>query len=411
MGRAADRERADEPPARAPQQAGRWLTAQVMQGDIRVRPIAMEGADREAFIRLPWRLYADDPHWVPPLLMERRDFFNASKNPYFEHAQAQLFLAERGGRVTGRISAQIDTLMHKHMAPGIGQWGFLECDDDPAIAAALIGTAEEWLRKRGTTRALGPISFGMWDEPGTLIDGHGTAPLLFMGHHRPYYPALIEACGYARAKDIYAWSIDIVNGFPERINKLVSIGERNSRIALRKVDMNNFEAEVGLIIDILNEAWSDNWGYTPLTPAEKAYAVKSWKPLIVPDWVRIALYDGEPAGFMVTLPDLNEMIADLNGKIFPFGWAKLLWRLHRKKGNRVRVPIMGLRNHIKTSKQGALIVMMMIEQIRRDVVSRGYSMGECSWILDDNDGMNSILEAIGSVCYKTYRIYAKPLAG
>ena len=381
-----------------------------MGGQISIRPIAMAGGDLEAFIRLPWRLYADDPAWVPPLLMERRDFFNTKKNPYFEHARAQLFLAERDGKVVGRISAQVDDLMRQHMAPGIGQWGFFECEDDPQIARALIGAAEQWLAAHGTTEALGPISFGMWDEPGTLIDGFGTRPLLFMGHHLQRYPALIEGCGYGKAKDLYAWALDIAKGFPERINKLVEIGERNPRIRLRPVDMKRFNDEVSLIIDILNEAWSKNWGYTPLTPAEKAYAIKSWKPLIIPDWVRIAEYDGAAVGFMITLPDLNEWIDDLDGKLFPFGWAKLLWRIQRKRGTRVRVPIMGLRSQLQTSKQGALMVMMMIEHIRRDVVARGYTFGECSWILDDNDGMNAILEAIDSRCYKTYRIYRRSLA-
>ncbi len=379
------------------------------KGGITIRPIVMSGKDLETFIRLPWRLYANDPAWVAPLLFERRDFFNASKNPFFEHAEVQLFLAEHNGQIVGRISAQVDQLMRDHMAPGIGQWGFLECDDDMAISAALIAAAEAWLKAKGTTRALGPISLGMWDEPGLLVDGFATKPLLFMGHHLPYYATHIAAVGYEGVKDIYAWDTDIVAGFPDKINRLVDIGDRNSRIRIRPVDMSKFNAEVALVIDILNEAWSNNWGYTPLTPSEKAKAIKDWRPLINAKWCNVCEYDGEPVGFMITLPDLNEMIADLNGRIFPFGWAKLLWRLRRKRTKRVRVPIMGIRKSMQASKQGALMVLMMIEHIRRQVTADGSVRSECGWILDDNEGMNNIMASIGSNIYKTYRIFARDI--
>jgi hypothetical protein len=377
-------------------------------GAITIRPIAMSGKDLEAFIRLPWRLYTNDPAWVPPLLMERRDFFHAVKNPFFEHAEVQLFLAERDGKVVGRISAQIDQLMLKHFAPGTGQWGFLECDDDLEISRKLIEAAEAWLKARGSTTAYGPISLGMWDEPGLLVDGFATKPLLFMGHHLPYYSKHIAAAGYAGVKDMFAWDTDILVGFPEKIKRLVDMGERNARIRIRPVKMEKFNDEVSLIIDILNEAWSTNWGYTPLTPGEKAKAIKDWKPLINPTWCYVCEYDGAPVGFMVTLPDLNEMIEDLNGSIWPFGWAKLLWRLNKKRTKRVRVPIMGIRKSMQASKQGALMVLM-IEHIRRQVVSDGGIRSECGWILDDNDGMNNIMASIGSTVYKTYRIFSRPL--
>jgi hypothetical protein len=378
-------------------------------GAITIRPIAMSGRDLEAFIRLPWRLYANDPAWVPPLLMERREFFHATKNPFFEHAEVQLFLAERGGQVVGRISAQVDQLMRDHMAPGIGQWGFLECDDDLGISAALIAVAEAWLKAKGTTRALGPISLGMWDEPGLLVDGFHTKPLLFMGHHLPYYAKHIAAAGYAGVKDMYAWDTDIIADFPDKIKRLVDLGNRNPRIRIRPVNMATFNDEVALVIDILNEAWSNNWGYTPLTPGEKAKAIKDWKQLINAKWCNICEYDGEPVGFMITLPDLNEMIADLDGKLLPFGWVKLFWRLHKKRTKRVRVPIMGIRKSMQASKHGALMVLMMIEHIRRQVTSDGGIRSECGWILDDNEGMNNIMSSIGSKIYKTYRIFARDI--
>jgi hypothetical protein len=378
-------------------------------GAIIVRPIAMSGKDLETFIRLPWRLYANDPAWVPPLLMERREFFHVQKNPYFEHATAQLFLAERDGRVVGRITAQVDALMRQHMDAGVGQWGFLECEDDLEISKALIRAAEAWLKDNGSTHALGPISLGMWDEPGLLVDGFATKPLLFMGHHLPYYSAHIAAAGYAKAKDLYAWDTPIIQGFPDKVRRIVDMGDRNPRIRIRPVRMEDFKAEVTLVIDILNEAWSDNWGYTPLTSREKGKAIKDWKPLINAKWCNICEYDGVPVGFMITLPDLNEMIEDLNGKLMPFGWLKLMLRLRKKRTKRVRVPIMGIRKSMQASKHGALMVMMMIEHIRRQVVSDGGDRGECSWILDDNDGMNSIMAMLGATVYKTYRIFERHL--
>jgi hypothetical protein len=377
---------------------------------LRVRQIS-SASDIDAFIRLPWRLYANDPAWRPPLRSERRDFLTPSKNPYFEHAKVALFLAEQGGRVVGRISAQVDQLVLDHMEPGLGQWGLFECENDPDIANALIGAAEGWLQAQGMTRALGPISMSIWDEPGLLVQGFEHQPLLMMGHHRPEYQTLIEQAGYQKEKDLYAYNLDITVGFPDKIQRIVAAGDAQSRIRLRPAYVSRYSEEIKTILTILNDAWSDNWGYIPLTASEIAYAAKSLKPLVRPNMVQICEYDGVPSAFMITFPDLNEWIADLNGSLLPLGWAKLLWRLKYGRTDRVRVPLMGVLKTHQRSRQGAMMAFMLIEHIRHYTHGvYGARYGELSWILEDNLPMRNILETIGCYIYKTYRIYGRKLS-
>ena len=380
-----------------------------MTDPLSIQPVT-SAADRAAFIDVPYRLYASDPGFTPPLRSEVAGLLDRRKNPWFGHADAALWTARRGSDVVGRISAQHCRLVEQSMGPGTGQFGFFDCADDDEAAAGLFAAAEDWLRGRGLTRALGPFSLSIWDEPGLLVDGFDTKPLVMMGHHGRWLQQLVEARGYAKAKDLYAYILDIVPGFPERIDRIVSAGDKNSRIRLRRPDKARFAEEVTLILDILNEAWSDNWGYVPLTDAEVAYAAKKLKPVIIPDFVRICEYDGEAVGFMITLPDVNELTDDLDGRLLPLGWAKLLWRLRRPQTQRVRVPLMGVRKAFQSSRHGALMVFMMIEHIRRDVVANyGGKQGELSWILEDNLPMRNILESINSRIYKTYRIYEKSL--
>lgn len=376
---------------------------------LHIRPVDSR-ADLDTFVRLPWSLYRDDPNWVPPLLSEVKGLLSEKSNPYFGHAKARYWLALRDGKPVGRISAQIDTLVQQHMGQGIGQWGMFECENNPETAARLFEAAEGWLRAGGMTRAMGPFSLSIWDEPGLLIDGFQHPPLLMTPHHLPYYAGLVEALGYTKVKDLYAYDLDITVGFPERIQRIVAAGDKNPRIRIRKADPSRFEEEVRLVLEILNDAWSDNWGFIPLTEAEIAYAAKKMKPLVKPDLVRVCEFDGKPAAFMLTLPDLNELQRDLNGRLFPFGWAKLLWRLRGTPfTQRVRVPLMGVRKEHQASRNGALMAMMLIEHIRRDAVGVYSNRGELSWILEDNLPMRNILENIGCFIYKTYRIYDKSL--
>ena len=378
-----------------------------------IRPVAT-AADRKAFVELPFRLYADDPHWIAPLRDEVSGLINPKKNPWFEHAEAALFLAARGGTVVGRISAQIDRLVlamprEQGGGPGTGHWGMFEAED-AETAAALIARAEQWLRERGTTHCIGPISLSIWDEPGLLVSGHDHPPTVMMGHHRPAYQAWVEAAGHGGIKDLFTYDLDITQPFPPLVQRIVTSGERNARITVRKVDKSRFAQEAALILNLLNDAWSDNWGYVPLTDAEIAYAGKKLKPIVFEDLIMVAEVDGEPVAFMMTLPDLNELTRDLNGSLFPFGFVKLLWRLRKPKVRAVRVPLMGVAKRLQATRLASQLAFIMIEYIRRAAV-QGYGAwrGEIGWILDDNQGMRSIAETIESRINKVYRIYGKTL--
>ncbi len=381
-----------------------------MRGNIAIRSVKTS-ADRKRFIELPFRLYESDPNWRAPLKSEVRELIAGPKtNPWFEHARARFWLAERGGEIVGRISAQIDDLVLQQMGAGTGQWGMFECIDDQTVADSLLSTAEDWLREQGMTRALGPFSLSIWDEPGLLVGGFELPPTVMMGHHSPYYQRLVEARSYVGVKDLYTYELDIAGGFPEKVNRIVAAAEGSSRIRMRQVDKSKFDQEAALILDILNDAWSDNWGFIPLTPHEVEHVGKKLKPIVYEDLIRICELDGEPVAFMITLPDLNELTADLNGELLPFGWAKLLWRLRRPQVSRMRVPLMGVRKKVQGSRFASFMAFLMIEHIRRAAVTNyGATRGEIGWILDDNGPMTSIAEAIESDITKTYRIYEKAL--
>lgn len=375
--------------------------------DVVIRAVETR-ADRRRFVDFAWEVYKDDPAWIPPLKGEVHALMDPAKNPWFGHGRAAFFLAERDGKLVGRISAQVDQLMQERM-PATGQWGFFEALDGDT-ATALIAHAEEWLRGEGMRHALGPITISIWDEPGLLIEGFDEPPLVMMGHHRPEYRAWIEAAGYAKAKDLYTFELDIRIDMIPVIDRLIKAGEKNPRIRIRDVDKSKFAEEAAIILDILNDAWSDNWGYVPLTDAEIAYAGKKLKPIIVEDMVKIAEVDGEPAAFMITIPDLNEMIADLDGRLFPLGWAKLLWRLHKVTTRRVRVPLMGVRKKHQGGRLASQLAFMLIEFTRRVCVEKyGVHIGEFGWVLEDNQGMMSIAQLPGAGTNHTYRIYQKTL--
>ena len=375
----------------------------------------VEGAaDVKAFVDHQWTANAGDPHWVPPLKSEVHGLLDPRANPWFDHAEAALFLAERDGRNVGRVSAQVDRLVLAMPADqgggaGTGHWGMFEAADAEA-AAALLGAAEDWLRARGMTRAMGPFSLSIWDEPGLLVKGHDHAPTVMMGHHKAAYQDWVEAAGYGGAKDLYTYELDITQTMPPLVQRIIAMGEKNPRIRVRKVDKSRFDAEAAIILGLLNDAWGRNWGFVPLTDAEIAYAGKKLKPIVFEDLIRIAELDGEPVAFMITLPDLNEFTRDLDGRLFPFGWAKLLWRLRNPKVRTMRVPLMGVVKRLQASRIASQLAFMMIEYIRRASIERyGATRGEIGWILDDNQGMRAIAETIESHVNRVYRVYEKPL--
>lgn len=370
--------------------------------------------DRKTFVDLPFRLYRDDPHWVPPLKGEAYGLITPEKNGWFSHARAQLFLAEEDGRVVGRISAHIDTLAltmppEQGFGPGTGQWGLMEAERED-VFRALLTRAEDWLREQGMTSALGPVSMSIWEEPGLLVDGYDHAPTVMMGHAKPEYRRWIEAAGYAPAKQLFTYELDITREFPPIVKRIIQSGEKNPRIRVREVDKSRFEEEAALILDILNDAWADNWGFVPLTPPEIRDVGVKLKPIVFNDLIRIAEVDGQAVAFMITLPDLNEAIRPLNGTLLPFGWLKLLRWLRAPRVRTMRVPLMGVRKDLQASRLASQLAFMMIEYIRRaSVKNYGASRGEIGWILEDNQGMRSIAETIDCRINKTYTIYRKAL--
>ena len=373
-----------------------------------------DAAGRKAFVDHAFSHYAADPSWVPPLRSEALAMITPGKNAWFTHAEQQLFLAKSGRRTVGRIAAHVDRLALEQPAeqgfgPGTGFWGFFDADDE-ATGRALITAAEQWLRSKAMVRAIGPVSSSIWEEPGLLIQGHDHAPTVMMGHHDPRYQGWIEGCGYSKAKDLVTYDLEIEQGFPPLVQRIIAAGEKNARIRVRKVDKSRFAEEAAIILRILNDAWSDNWGFVPLTDPEVEEVGKKLRPIVYEDLIYIAEVEGEPVAFMITLPDLNEALKPLNGSLLPFGWAKLLLWLRRPRARTMRVPLMGVVKRLQASRLASQLAFMMIEYSRRAAVSRyGTVRGEIGWILEDNQGMVAIADTIESRINKIYRVYRKQL--
>ncbi len=380
---------------------------------IEFTPVTDKRARRE-FVDISYRLNGTDPNWVAPLRSEAIELVTPGKNPFFEHASVAQFIARVDGRAVGRISAHIDRLAleqpaEQGMGPGTGNWGLLEAENEE-IARALISKAEDWLRAHGMTRVLAPLSMSVWEEPGQLTLGHDHPPTVMMGHQPQRYADWIAGAGYAPAKKLVTYELDITRRFPPLIERVIAAGEKNARIRIRKVDKSRFDEEARLILEILNDAWSDNWGFVPFTESEIEYAGKKFRPIVFEDLIMIAEYDGEPVAFMMTLPDLNEAIAPLHGSLFPFGWAKLLLWLRKPRVRTMRVPLMGVRKRLQSSRMASQLAFMLIDTIRRQSIKNyGATRGEIGWILEDNQGMVAIADALETRINREYMLYDKTL--
>ncbi|OGS49702.1 MAG: hypothetical protein A3J40_03825 [Erythrobacter sp. RIFCSPHIGHO2_12_FULL_63_10] len=369
---------------------------------------------RGQFVDLGRRFAAREPHSVPQLRSEQLELVDPDKNPFFGHARAQLFLARRSGALVGRISAHIDELAlamppEQGFGPGTGNFGYFDAEDEET-AHALLNAAEDWLRGQGMTRSLGPISMSIWEEPGLLVKGQDHAPMIMMGHHPAHYRGWIESHGYTKAKSLLTYEIEVSNEFPPLIQRIVKSGERNERIRIRPVDKSRWDEEAATVLAILNDAWSNNWGFVPFTPAEVAYAGKKLKPIIFEQINYIAELDGKPSAFMLTFPDINDVLKAINGKLFPFGWFHLLRWLRKPQGAGMRVPLMGVVKELHNSRLASQLAFMMISKIRQVAATQfGSKRGEIGWILDDNQGMVAIADAIESTVNREYQIFEKPL--
>jgi len=358
------------------------------------------------FIRLPWSLYSDDPMWIPPLLLERRMHLSP-KNPYFEHAEFQAWVTYRNRKPVGRITAQIDRLHIDRHQDATGFFGMLEAENDIRTFQTLLSTAEKWLRAQGMQNICGPFNLSINQELGLLVDGFDTPPSMMMGHARPYYADRIEKNGYQKEKDLLAYTISTDSQLSKAVKTITA--KVKNRVSIRGLRKSQFAEELQIIRDIFNDAWSRNWNFVPFTNKEFDHLGKDLKMLADEELVKIAEVDGEPAAFMVLLPNINEVIRDLNGRLLPFGWAKLLWRLKVKYPKSARIPLMGVRCRYHDSLMGAALAFGVIGDARLSAIKRGIKEVELSWILEDNMGMRGIIEFLGGKVYKTYRMYSKEL--
>ncbi len=370
-----------------------------------VRPV-MSFRDMGDFIEVPWRIYADDPLWIPPLRLERR--FHFSKyNPYLRHAEWQAWVAYRNGQPVGRISAQIDELHLERYGVETGHFGLLECINDTEVFNALILHAESWLAARHARQITGPFNLSINQECGILVSGFDTPPVIMMPHSARWYPQLLEEQGYYPVKDMLAYWIRTDFELPWVMQQLIK--RYAGRIHVRAINRKQFAVEMEILRDIFNDAWSENWGFVPFTQAEFAELGNSLKFFVADEYIQIAEVDGYPAAFMVALPNLNEIFAELNGSLFPLGWYKLINRLRKHEIRTARIPLMGVRKRFHNTSLGMALACTVIDAPRQVGLEHGIEGVELSWILEDNKPMRGILDHLGSKAYKRYRIFGKTL--
>jgi len=364
--------------------------------------------DLRAFIEFPNRLYADDPAWVPPLYSEQRHTFSP-RSAFYQHATVQLWTAYRDGAPVGRISAQVDRLRSERYADATGHFGVLEAIDDPAVFAALLATAESWLRAQGMRRVIGPFNLSINGDIGVLVDGFDDPPVFLTGHGRRYYDARVQALGYHKVKDVVAYALDPTATPPRTMVESARRARETARVRLRPVDKSRLDAEMATVSHVFNDAWEHNWSFVPFTEAEFAELGAALKYLVPKEFVQFAEVDGEPAAMLVIVPNLNELIGDLHGRLLPFGWAKVLWRLRFAPPRSARVALMGVRQKFQDSSLAMAIVFGMIEAVRVSGRASDMRYIEMGWVLEDNFALLRLMRLLGGRQYKTYRVYEKPL--
>jgi hypothetical protein len=365
----------------------------------------------DRFIALPASLYRGAPGFEAPLALERREALSPAKNPFYAHAEVQLWLAMRGGTAVGRISAQIDRLYLGRYQDSTGHFGFLDAVDEAVVFHALTSTAEAWLATRGMRRAIGPLSLSTNEETGLMVDGFAARPMLLMPYHPPYASPRLAAEGYAKAKDLIAYDYDVIAAPPFRAPRVVQRAMAGGGFELRTLDPRRYQADINAALAIYRDAWADNWGYVPPTQAETEHTVRSMKPLVRSDMVILAEMGGAPVGMIVCVPNLAEAVAGLGGRLLPFGWARLLWRLKVAGLRTSRVVLFGVLKRLQGSGLGSAIALALLQRLRDNGRQAGFTHAELSWILEDNVPMRRIIEGIGGIAYKRFRVYEKPIGG
>ena len=374
--------------------------------EIKVSQVASR-ADRNAFIRFPWRIYDNDPAWVPPLIIERKAFLNRKRHPFYRHGDAALFLARQNQKIVGRIMASDDPNYNAVHHSNVGCFGLFECIDDRKVAAALFEAAEGWLRRKGRQEIMGPIDYSTNYVCGLLIAGFQFPPTILTAHNPPYYAELIEGCGFEKRMDFYAWWFSDATRAAARLRKLATRLGRRARFTIRQGNLKNLALEGERLRQIYNDAWKGNWGFVPFTEAEFAHLTAEMKPLLRPDFTGIAEVNGQAVGFILALPDINVAFQKINGRLttfgIPIGLIRLLYEKRRLR--KARLIAMGVRPEFRQHGVAEMLVLRIIEE---GMFKVGFK-GELSMTLENNFMINRFLEAIGAHRYKTYRIYSKSI--
>jgi hypothetical protein len=374
--------------------------------EIRQTPM---GGDLRDFLDVVDVVFEGDPRYIRPLDKELKDRLDPRKNPFFEHADGTIFTAHRNGKCVGRVTAQIDREHLERYKDDVGFFGFLDTVDDPEVAAALLARAEEWLSKRGIKRARGPMSLSINEEVGCLVEGFDSPPVLLNPHHRDYQGRLIEKAGYEKAKDVFGWRYE-VGEINARVRKA-----REEILAMPEVESRRFskrtlDDDVEVALEIFNDAWNENWGYVPFTRKEADKLAADLKLFLIPEITRLVLIDGQPAAVAIALPNINELIPDLHGKLFPFGLAKLLYRLKIEGAKSGRLFILGIKKSVRLQRKYAGLSLYLYAELNDGGRKLGMTWGELGWTLEDNAAVNAGIRMMGAKKYKTYRIYEKRLA-
>lgn len=380
--------------------------ASSMPSDVQVTPVR-GAADRTAFIRLPYSLYRDDPNWVPPLEMERRDFLDPKKNPFFDYAEVELFLARRGQDVVGRVAAIKNPRHMEFHGTKEGFFGLFECVNDAGVARGLLDAASAWLKARGIDTVLGPANFSSNQDWGLLVEGYESPPALMMPYNPAYYAGLLETCGFTKAKDLFAFELSASTPPPEKVARIAEKIRQREGVTVRPVNLKDFPAEVARIKQIYNAAWEKNWGFIPFTDREFEHMAKEMKAIVRPELLLIAEVKGEPVAFSMTLPDANAAFKAANGRLttfgLPIGLVKLV--LASRKLKRLRLLTLGIKEGYRRRGLDAILYLDTL----RTAKELGYTGGEISWTLEDNHLVNRAIESMGGQRSKTYRVFQRPV--